>query len=104
MKPITAVTHYNPWPFFERNLLSLTQSSLVDRVVIVSQEPVRFERGRCRVLGAGPLSSQETLSRVLGGIRTKYLLLLPGSQQISVESKSLEKVCQNTFLRICEFD
>ena len=92
MKPLTVVIPYSPGPFFEKTLLSLTKSSPVERVVIISQEPVRFEMGGCRVLVAGPLPSQETLSLVLGGIRTKYLLLLPGSQQISMEPKALERI------------
>ena len=92
MKPLTVVIPYSPGPFFEKTLLSLTKSSPVERVVIINQEPVRFEMDRCRVLVAGPLPSQETLSLVLGGIRTKYLLLLPGSQQISMEPKALERI------------
>jgi hypothetical protein len=92
MKPLTVVTSYRPGPFFEKTLLSLMESSLVERIVIVSQETVRFKMERCRVLVAGPLASQETLSLVLPGIRTKYLLLLPGSQQISLEPKGLERI------------
>ncbi len=91
MKPLIVVTHYTPAAFLEKILLSLTKSSLVERVVIVTQEPVHLKIPRCRVLVAGPLHSQETLSQVLDGIRTKYLLLLPGSQQISVEDEALEK-------------
>jgi hypothetical protein len=92
MKPFTVVTRYNPGPFFEKTLLSLTTSSLVERVVMISQEPVHFEMDRCRVLVAGPLPSQESLNLVLPGIRTKYLLLLPGAQQISMEPRALERV------------
>jgi hypothetical protein len=92
MKPLTVVTSYRPGPFFEKNLLALTKSALVERVVIVSQEPVALKMEQCRVLVCQPLASQETLSRILGGIRTKYFLLLPGSQQISLEPKALERI------------
>jgi hypothetical protein len=92
MKPLTVVTPHSPGPFFEKTLLSLTKSALVERVVIVSQEPVHFKMDRCRVLVAGPLPSHETLSLILDGIRTKYLLLLPGAQQISIEPKGLERI------------
>ncbi len=92
MKPLTVVIPYNPGPFFEKTLLPLTKSDLVERVVIVSQEPVHLKIPRCRVLVAGPLPSQETLSLILARIRTKYLLLLPGAQQISVEPKALERI------------
>jgi hypothetical protein len=123
MKPLTVVTPYSPEAFFEKTLLSLTKSALVERVVIVephgqspreptshpggatsrpnaggsssagaSQEPVHFKMDRCRVLVAGPLLSHETLSLILAGIRTKYLLLLPGFRQISIEPKALERI------------
>ena len=94
MKPLTVVTPYSPGPFFEKTLLSLTKSDLVERVVIVSQEPVHFKMDRCRVLVAGPLPSHETLSLILAEIRTKYLLLLPGTQQISIEPEALERILE----------
>ena len=49
---------------------------------------------KCRVLVAGPLPSHETLSLVLADIQTKYLLLLPESQHISIEPNALEKLLQ----------
>jgi hypothetical protein len=91
MKPLIVVTHYTPALFLEKALLSLTKSDLVEHIVIVTQEPVHLKIPKCRVLVAGPLHSHETLSRILDGIRTKYLLLLPGSQQISVEPEALER-------------
>ncbi len=129
MNPLTVVTPYNPGPFFEKTLLPLTNSALVERVVIVephgqspreptshpggatsrpnaggpssagvSQEPVHLKMPRCRVLVAGPLHSHETLSLILAGIRTKYFLLLPGTQQISIEPKALQRM-----LEVAEF-
>ena len=97
MKPFTVVTLYNPGLFFEKTLLFLTKSDLVERVVILSQEPVHLKIPRCRVLVSEPLPSYKTLSLILAGIRTKYLLLLPGIQQISIEPKALEKI-----LRVAE--
>jgi len=94
MKPLIVVTHYTPALFLEKTLLSLTKSSLVERVVIVTQEPVHLKIPKCRVLVAGPIHSYETLSQILGGIRTKYLLLLPGSQQISIGAEALEKILE----------
>jgi len=73
-------------------MLSLTKSPLVERVVIINQEPVHLNIPRCRVLAAGSLRSKETLSLILCGIRTKYLLLFLRSQQISTEPKALEKI------------
>jgi 23S rRNA pseudoU1915 N3-methylase RlmH len=92
MNPLTVVTPYSPGPFFEKTLLSLTKSALVERVVIVSQEPVHFKMDRCHVLVSGPLPSHETLSLILAEIRTKYILLLPRAEQISIEPEALERI------------
>jgi GT2 family glycosyltransferase len=58
----------------------------------VSREPVHLKIPRSRILVAGSLPSHETLSLILAGIRTKYLLLLTGNQQISIEPKALERI------------
>jgi len=91
MKPLTVVTHYSPGPLFEKTLLSLTKSDLVERIVIVSQEPIHFKLDKCHVLGSGSLPSQETLSLILDRIQTKHLLLLPWFRQISIEPEALER-------------
>src|SRR3990170_3294882 len=91
MKPLTVVTTYNRGPFFKKALLPLTESALVERIVIVSQEKVNFQMDKCCVLVEGPLSSYETLNQILKGIQTNYLLLLPVAKQILIESKTLEK-------------
>jgi len=41
---------------------------------------------------AGPLCSGETLNQLLGGIKTKYLLLFPTSRPIFIESQALKKL------------
>ena len=92
MKPLTIVTPYSQGLFFEKSLLFLTKSDLVERVVILSQEPVHLKIPGCHGLVSGPLSSHETLRLILAGIRTKYLFLLPGIQQISIEPKALERI------------
>ncbi|MEW6376810.1 MAG: glycosyltransferase family A protein, partial [Thermodesulfobacteriota bacterium] len=97
MKPLTVVTPHRPGPFFEKTLLSLTKSVLVERVVIVSQEPVHFKMDRCRFLVGEPLPSHDTLNLILAGIQTKYLLLLLTAQQISIEPEALERI-----LRVAE--
>ena len=94
MNPCTVVLPYIPEPFFKKTLLSFTKTGLVERIVIVRQESVHIKMPGCRVLVSGPLSSGETLSRVLGEIETEYLLLLPGSRQISIEPRALERFLQ----------
>jgi len=91
MKPLTVVISYSPGSFFEKTLLFLTKSALVEGIVIVSQEPVHLKMPKCRVLAADPLSSHETLHLILDGIQTKYLLLLPETKQISIDPKALDR-------------
>jgi hypothetical protein len=92
MKPLTVVVPYSPDPFFEKTLILLAESDLVEQVVVISQDPVQLKTEKGRVLVAGPLPSHETLCLILTGIQTKYFLLLPGAQQILIELQSLERV------------
>ena len=92
MLPLTVVTAYSRGPLFEEAMLTLTQSGLVDSIVIVSQEQVHLSIPGCRVIVAGSLQSQEALEPVLSDIRTKYLLILPGPGQIAIGMRDLEKM------------
>lgn len=94
MKPLTVVTPYSPEPFFEKTIASLTKSDLVERVLIVSQEPLHFKMPRCRVLVTGPISSRETLSLILGEVQTDYLLLLAETRYLSIGLEALEKILE----------
>jgi len=94
MKPLTVVIGYTASSLFEKTVLSLTESDIVERVLIVTQEPVHLRIPKCRVLAGGPLQSGDTLSLILGEVRTKYLLLLPGPQQISIGSEALERLLE----------
>ncbi len=92
MRPITAVLSYRPGSFFESTLLSLTRSSLVESILVVSPKPISLVRDEVRVLLAGSFPSGETLSAILAEVRTKYLLLFPGSEQIALEPQGLQKI------------
>jgi hypothetical protein len=92
MRPFTVITPYSSVPLFKKTLLALTKSALVERVVIVSQDPIPFNMDRCRVLVANPIPSHETLNQILDRIQTEYLLLLPRAQPILIEPRALEKI------------
>jgi hypothetical protein len=94
MRPLTVVIPHNSKSFFQKTLSCLAESALVEGIVIVSQEPVSLKMPKCRVLLAGPITSQQTLSQVLEGTQTKYLLLLAGDQHLSIEPKALERTLQ----------
>ncbi|MBA4391105.1 MAG: glycosyl transferase [Syntrophus sp. (in: bacteria)] len=91
MKPVTVITQYIPGSLFEKTLITLIQSGLVEDIVIVCQEPVHLEVPGCRFLVAGPLQSRDTLESLLRDVRTAYLLILPRFKQISIEGTTLEK-------------
>jgi hypothetical protein len=92
MKPLTIVTPYSPRPFFEKTLLSLMKSGLVERIVIISQEPVHLNMEKYHVLVTGSIFSHETLSQMISGIGTNYFLLLPQAREISIEPQALERI------------
>jgi GT2 family glycosyltransferase len=66
-------------------------SDLVERALVVSHEPVHLKMKNCDVL-IGSLSSCKTLSLILDRIRTNHLLLLQGTQRISIEPEALHKL------------
>jgi hypothetical protein len=92
MRPLTVVLSYRSGSFFERTLLSLMKSSLVESVLVASPEPILLKGEGFRVLPAGPLPSSETLSPILTEIRTQYLLFFPGAKPISLEPQAMERI------------
>lgn len=94
MKPLTVVIPGRPGDIFEGALSHLITSGLVRQVVIVSQDPVHPPVPGCSVLIAAPLPSHETLHRVLTGIQTEYLLLIPEFKRVSFEPRALERFLQ----------
>ncbi len=96
MKPLTVVIPYRPGASFRKSLGFLLRSTLVERAVIVSKEPVRLKMEKCRVFVGGSLFSSRTLRTVLSGIETKSLLLFLKGRRISVEPEALEKILGKT--------
>ena len=92
MKPLTVVIPHGSGPLFEKTLLFLTKSDLVERVFILCKESVHLKMDKCRILVGGPLTSHKTLSLILEDIRTEYLLLFPGARRISIEPEGLERI------------
>jgi GT2 family glycosyltransferase len=89
---ITVVAPYNPGPFFEKTLFSLTRSETVECVMIVSQQLFDPKIPGSRVLVAGSVLSHKALSQILSKIRTKYLLFLLGVQKILIEPEAVERI------------
>ena len=91
MKPLTVVTPSQPGRPIEKTLESLTGSDLVERLVVVSREPVDLKKAKCDLL-IGSLSSSKTLNQILEGIRTKSFLLMPRTRHVSIEPEALNKL------------
>jgi hypothetical protein len=94
MLPLTIVSAYRPGPSFEETLSSLAGSGLAGRAVVVCRHEGEMPAAGCNILVVGSLSSEETLSTILGDVRTKYLLLLTGTGRISFEPGALEKMVE----------
>jgi hypothetical protein len=92
MKPVSVVTHYYAEPDFEKSLLALLDSDLIEDVMVICRGPGDMGVSGCRTLMAGPLTSQQTLEHILDAIQTKYLLLMPGPKQISISRSGLGKL------------
>jgi hypothetical protein len=97
MKPLTVVIPSSPEPFFEKSLLSLAKSDLVERVVILSEKPVNLKIPQVLVRATGPPTSHEALRPILEEVQTDYLLLFQRPQEISVEPNALDR-----FLEVAE--
>ena len=97
MKFFTVVTHHSPGPFFEKTLLSLTKSDLVEHVVIISEKPVNLKTPQSLVRVAGSLASHETLRPILEEVQTEYLLFFSQAGQVLMEPKALGR-----FLEVAE--
>jgi hypothetical protein len=92
MNSLTVVTPHYPGPSFEKTLLSLTKSSLVERVVIVSQDPLHLKIPRCHLIAAASILSHETLGNIIDEIQTKHFLLLSKAHQISMGPEALDRL------------
>src|SRR5512139_3048990 len=95
MASLTVVSPYQPGRFFEETLGSLTKLPEVESILIVSQEPVPLMKGRCSLHLGPPLCSHETLRAILDRTETDYLLLLPGTRQVSISPGGLGRLIKS---------
>jgi hypothetical protein len=92
MNHLTAITAYIPGPWFEKTLLILTTSDLIEDVLVICPEMVDIKIPKSRVVKGSGLQSQKTLAYVIEEARTKYLLFLTGTKQVSIEPGGFEKL------------
>jgi len=92
VKPLTAITTYAPRPWFEKNLLFLTTSELIEDVLVICPEMVDIKIPKSCVVKGGGLQSQKTLAYVIDEAKTNYLLFLTGTKQVTLEPESLDRL------------
>lgn len=92
MKPLTVITTYTPGPWLEKTLPPLATSELIEEILIIYPEPIDVTLPKSRVVTGGSLQSQRTIAQIITEANTKYLLFLPGSKRIVIESGALEKL------------
>ena len=92
MNHLTAITAYIPGPWFEKTLLILTTSDLIEDVLVICPEMVDIKIPKSRVVKGSGLQSQKTLAYVIEEARTKYLLFLTGTKQVSIEPGGLKRL------------
>jgi len=92
MATLTAVLPYRPAATFIDTLTLLSKSEHVDSLIVLSGEAVEFTMPRCRVLVAGPLVSGKTLITILEKVGTEHLLILLGTEQITIGPEGLERL------------
>ena len=92
MNPLTAITTYNFGPWFEKTLLFLTTSELIEDVLVICPEMVDIKIPKSRVVTGSGLQPQKTLAYVIDEANTNYLLFLTGTKQVSIEPGCFEKL------------
>jgi hypothetical protein len=92
MRPITAVLPYSPLACFEPLAGSVLQLPQVQKVVIVGKEAAGRDR-RASIGGVpGRITEERTLSRIIDGIETEYMLLILPNGGFSVDPSGIERL------------
>lgn len=95
MKPVTVAAPYSSAPGFLTLVTSLSQSSLVEEVIVISGKGVKLPTLQCTVVVTEEgLSSGKTLNIVLAKAQTRYLLVLAQPQAIFFAPRGLDKMVE----------
>lgn len=91
MKPLTAILPYDPDPLWNKTLDALSNSPLIDSILIFHSEPFPIQNPKVKLLSTQPIGSGETFLKILHSIRTDYILFISEPRIICFESQALEK-------------
>ena len=76
LKKITAVVPFSRQPEFERVLQPFLDSPVIEKVLVIGNEPFLSSWPKCDVIKADSLTSGWTWNAILRRIRTEYLLVV----------------------------
>jgi len=94
VKPLTTIVAYVREPWFEKVLLFFARSEFIEEVLIVCPEMADIKIPKCRIVTGAALQSQKTISQIVNDTKTKYLLFLTGTQQVTFETGAFEKLIE----------
>jgi hypothetical protein len=92
MKVLTAITNYAPGSWFEKTIKFFATSELIEKVIVVSPEMVDIKISKSRVVTGSWLQSQDLLTQIIDEAKTRHLLFLTGTKQITIEPGALERL------------
>jgi len=92
MKDMTVVLPYQGQPWFERVQQALLQSPLVRKIFVVHPGGFKSTQSRCKSFEAHSISEGQLWNRLIGQVRTEYLLLIQDHAEIQWGPGALERL------------
>jgi hypothetical protein len=91
MNRLTAVVPFSPRQGFERTVQMLTQSPLIEKVIVIHCGAIPPSRQKCEFLEADSFMSGETLNILIEKAGSEYLMFLADPRRIHISDRSLER-------------
>ncbi|HUH65873.1 MAG TPA: glycosyltransferase family 2 protein [Syntrophales bacterium] len=89
MKKLTAVVPFIGEAGFERTIITLVQSELIEKIVIVSKDALTPPWPRCSVMRAGSITAGDTLNRITASAETGFLLFVTEPEKLNIPPPTL---------------
>lgn len=92
MKDITVVLPYQGQPWFERVQQALLRSPLVRKIFVVHPGGFKSTQSLCKSFKAPSIGEGQLWNRLIGQVRTEYLLLIQDHAEIEWGPGTLERL------------
>jgi hypothetical protein len=86
MNGMTVILSYHDQPLFERVRVALLQSPLVRKIFVVHQGGFKSTQSTCKSFEAPSISDGPLWNRLIGRVRTGYLLLIQDHGEIKLRT------------------